>query len=302
MNTTLQSTLSTLESSLDALVDSITTYNPSPSAAHALLTADDALTSALDTLSTHQRNAHALTQLRAASARLDDRIKSTLSELAATRATLRAQAPPEKYAPAREPVDYKLLLSTAQRIAPFTRPPAKASVPQSEQMQAQSQSEQAREQAEGMADPSQGTASTDFATMTTTAHSSQQQQQPGDAVDAVLDPQHRAWLDPRVAATAGFVPWPDERALWAGALGRLHGEGLAGVTGDATSAADRKLEQDDDKALVNGAVQSESAAARPARAQLTGEEIERRRAEAEARRKQQEEELEGFELYNPDDD
>lgn len=48
MNATLQSQLDRVESSLNTLIDSITTYNPSVPAAIDLLSADDELTKGLE--------------------------------------------------------------------------------------------------------------------------------------------------------------------------------------------------------------------------------------------------------------
>lgn len=49
MNAQIQSQFDRLEAALDTLVDSITSYNPSPSAAAALVQIDKDLTSDLDT-------------------------------------------------------------------------------------------------------------------------------------------------------------------------------------------------------------------------------------------------------------
>lgn len=48
MNTQLQSSFDRIDSALTTLVESITSYNPSPAAAVALVDADDKLSTSLD--------------------------------------------------------------------------------------------------------------------------------------------------------------------------------------------------------------------------------------------------------------
>lgn len=73
--------LNQLEDSLNQLIASLTTsptYSTAPSTTSALLTADDSLTSALQSLYTHQKNYARILQLRAEALRLEDSIKSTI--------------------------------------------------------------------------------------------------------------------------------------------------------------------------------------------------------------------------------
>lgn len=83
MNSQLSSALDGLESRLNSLLSSLTTPAAvgAPAAAVALLEADDVVSSALDTLRTHQANHARILHLRAEAQNLEDRIKSIVREI-----------------------------------------------------------------------------------------------------------------------------------------------------------------------------------------------------------------------------
>ncbi|KAL1982582.1 hypothetical protein VTN96DRAFT_1168 [Rasamsonia emersonii] len=85
MNAQIFEALDGLESKLSALLSSLTTSPTAasaPAAAAALLEADDAVSSALDTLRTHQANYAKILRLRAEAESLEERIKSTVRDIA----------------------------------------------------------------------------------------------------------------------------------------------------------------------------------------------------------------------------
>ena len=92
MNNLLQSNLKALESNLNTLTDSITSYNPSPTAAHSLIAADDELSSSLQLLVKHQRNYAETLRLREETHALDERIKEVIKNLADAWKQLRSVA------------------------------------------------------------------------------------------------------------------------------------------------------------------------------------------------------------------
>src|SRR4051812_19987227 len=108
MDTLVQKQLDRIEAALTTLIESITSFNPSLPAAQDLLDADSDLTLALDKctslhspnssshhhvntlppVSTHQKNAAHLQALRTQSTTLTTHLKTTLSTLSTTRATI----------------------------------------------------------------------------------------------------------------------------------------------------------------------------------------------------------------------
>ncbi|KAL3486552.1 vitamin-D-receptor interacting mediator subunit 4-domain-containing protein [Aspergillus germanicus] len=78
MNTTFQTALTTFETSLNALITSLTTSptaSGAPTAALNLLSADDSLTTTIDTLKQHQANYARILALRDEAASLEERVK-----------------------------------------------------------------------------------------------------------------------------------------------------------------------------------------------------------------------------------
>ncbi|KAJ5779855.1 hypothetical protein N7457_007575 [Penicillium paradoxum] len=84
MNALVQSSLTEVESKLNALLTSLTTSPTAagaPAAAIALLDADDALTSAIETLRQHQDNYAKILRLRAEAQQLEDRVKEIVGDI-----------------------------------------------------------------------------------------------------------------------------------------------------------------------------------------------------------------------------
>ena len=121
MNDIIQSQLDRVESALATLIDSISSYNPSIPATTALITADDELNRGLKRLATHQRNHARILQLRQQITQHNEKITTTLTTLASTRADLLAT--PTSLPPMEtRNVPYTELLDYAKRISRFTAP------------------------------------------------------------------------------------------------------------------------------------------------------------------------------------
>ncbi|KAL2002545.1 hypothetical protein VTN02DRAFT_6532 [Thermoascus thermophilus] len=149
MDTHLLSALDSVEDKLASLLTSLTT---SPTAAHApaatlaLLDADDALTSALETLRTHQANYARILRLRAEADRLEDRVKGIVRDIEGCGKEISTvcgdededdsdsdtdeeededagEEEEEGLRPCRrkKEVDYRLLLDFARRISKYNR-------------------------------------------------------------------------------------------------------------------------------------------------------------------------------------
>lgn len=138
MNTAVQSSLSTVESKLNVLLTTITTSPAAagaPAAAVALLDADDALTSAIDTLRRHQENYAKILRLRVEAEQLEDRVKGIVKDIEAFDQNIRTACggdasdsdsdsddegqSAEKKALSRNEIDYRLLLDFARRISKY---------------------------------------------------------------------------------------------------------------------------------------------------------------------------------------
>jgi len=130
MEAEVSTPLNNIESSLNALISSLTTTNTfaaAPTATTELLSADDALTSALATLKLHQNNYARILHLRAEAARLQDQIKNIVRTCVALRteaghihpSILEDSDAEEEGADEStklHEVDYKTLLTFAARI------------------------------------------------------------------------------------------------------------------------------------------------------------------------------------------
>lgn len=84
MNAHVQSSLSNLENKLNSLIGSLTTSPTAagaPAATNALLAADDSLTSAIKTLRQHQENYSKILRLRTEAEKLEERVKSIVSDV-----------------------------------------------------------------------------------------------------------------------------------------------------------------------------------------------------------------------------
>ncbi|KAJ5156845.1 hypothetical protein N7492_009648 [Penicillium capsulatum] len=137
MNAAVQSSLSTVESKLNALLTTLTTSPAAagaPAAAVALLDADDALSSAIDTLRRHQENYAKILRLRAEAEQLEDRVKGIVKDIEGFDQEIRTACGDESDSDSdsdeegqavgtkkgfRKEIDYRLLLDFARRISKY---------------------------------------------------------------------------------------------------------------------------------------------------------------------------------------
>ncbi|KAJ5557460.1 Mediator complex subunit Med4 [Penicillium frequentans] len=135
MNTVVQSSLSEVESKLNALLSTLTTSPTAagaPAAAIALLEADDSLSSAIVTLRQHQENYAKILQLRAEAERLEDRVKGIVRDVEEFDREIRTACGDDGDSdseldsddettkkPPRKEIDYRLLLDFARRISKY---------------------------------------------------------------------------------------------------------------------------------------------------------------------------------------
>jgi hypothetical protein len=121
--------LNNITSSLTALTTSLTTTNTftaAPTATQALLSADDALSSALATLKKHQDNYAHILHLRSEALRLEDQIKDTIRQCNAYTSDINAVSPgiledsdSDDEEDEKGEVDYNTLLTLASRISTY---------------------------------------------------------------------------------------------------------------------------------------------------------------------------------------
>jgi hypothetical protein len=132
MNSQFQSSLSDLEAKFNALLTSVTTSPTAagtPAAAVALLDADDALSSAVETLRKHQENYSKIVRLRAEAENLEEKVKGIVRDVDAYQKEIRTVCDDESDldsdvdegddAKRTKEVDYRLLLDFARRISKY---------------------------------------------------------------------------------------------------------------------------------------------------------------------------------------
>ncbi|EKV06917.1 Mediator of RNA polymerase II transcription subunit [Penicillium digitatum] len=141
MNALVQSALTDVESKLNALLTSLTTSPTAagaPAAAVALLVADDALTSAIETLRQHQENHARILRLRNEAQQLEDRVKGIVRDIEGFEKEIRTacgdngdsdsdfDSDSDDDLGGKKPllrgikeIDYKLLLDFARRISKY---------------------------------------------------------------------------------------------------------------------------------------------------------------------------------------
>ncbi|KAL0254809.1 hypothetical protein SLS55_009333 [Diplodia seriata] len=246
-----------VETSLNTLIDSIASYNPSQQAVVDLVAADDELSRGLEQLAAHQANYHRILALRQTADALDSQVKSTLSLLADTRRELIATP---VTAPARDARDVSTaeLLAYAKHIGKFTVPPNFRPPPRKEDAAASAQ-DKADEDATMM-------------NGTTAAPESQQDDAAAASEEtrtmATLNAEQKAWLAGLGALP--WFPWPTEDKIRQGALGQIQ----------------TMVEQGKDPTTVlSPEEQEERARKAAAEEEAQRKEEERRRAEAEQRRR-----------------
>ncbi|CRG90826.1 hypothetical protein PISL3812_07872 [Talaromyces islandicus] len=145
MNAQLSSALDGLENKLNALLSSLTTPTAAgaPTAAISLLEADDVVTSALDTLRTHQANYTKILRLRDEAESLEERIKGIVRDISGAGQEIveatggnddgdytddesdtdsdSANVTEKPRKRSRKEVDYRLLLDFARRISKYNK-------------------------------------------------------------------------------------------------------------------------------------------------------------------------------------
>lgn len=187
--------LDVVESTLNSLIDSVASYNPSVGVATALLAADNGLHQGLKDLAVHQKHHAQILQLRKTIAEQNEEISSTLNLLADTRTDLLSTPmtlPPQD---ARS-IPYNDLLDYARRISRFTLPsnyrPANMSIGKHEIQESEA---------------------------------SDQPQNPAGAQQGIglesLQQEEKQWLEPFTGTQ--FTPWPSEDVIKRGALGKIQG-------------------------------------------------------------------------------
>ena len=229
MNTQIQSQLDRVESALNNLTDSITSYNPSVSSALDLLTADDELAKGVEQLATHQTNHARILRLRETNTALNAQIASTLTLLADTRKDL-LSTPSTVFPETQRDVSYIELLDYAKRISRFTVPPTfrQPPIPQSTISEAVTNGVSnaiVKGGVEGEEKTGEGKVN-------------------GIGVSS-LEQSEIQWLDP--LAQIPFVPWPSEEVIKRGALAQIQGmleQGIdpAGLSGEIAEEGFREME------------------------------------------------------------
>lgn len=200
MDQILLTQLDRLEAALTTLTESISDYNPSVPAAHALLAADEDLQRGLKQLHTHQCNQLKIQQLRDVIEAQNAQITSHLQLLADTRADLLSipTSLPER---GRREVEYGELLEYAKYVGQYTMPPNFRP----------SMVESAGEEVGMVGVEGEGAIA-----------QQQQQQQSGESkvLEDILR-NEKQYLD----ASTGiqFTPWPSEDVIKRGALARIQG-------------------------------------------------------------------------------
>ncbi|KAF2147339.1 uncharacterized protein K452DRAFT_282345 [Aplosporella prunicola CBS 121167] len=196
-----------VEAALNALIDSITSYNPSHQAVLDLLAADDDLSRGLEQLAVHQANYQRILALRQTADTLDAQVKSTLTTLADTRKEL-INTPASTTTANTRDVGTQELLAYAKHIGKFTVPPNYRPPPTKEEAAVQEKPDEDVVMTNG-----------------TPAAAAQQQQPDGPAAPeetrtmATLSAEQKTWLAGLSALP--FVPWPTEDKIRLGALGQI---------------------------------------------------------------------------------
>jgi Vitamin-D-receptor interacting Mediator subunit 4 len=232
--------LNHLESSLNQLITSLTTsptYSAALSTTQSLLTADDSLTSALQTLHTHQKNYARILQLRADASRLEDSIKSTIrtcvdlrSEIGSIHPSILSRSEDDSDDSGVEieegrdagkgDVDYHTLLSFASKIGKHNTAAAKEAEQESVRRLTKARKEGAKTTTTANAEEPKTNGNTPAQP---TASSPNAATNGGPASQDLIPPGERDWLDAEAAmarARSGMA-FPAAENLRKGMLGRL---------------------------------------------------------------------------------
>lgn len=226
MNALVQSSLTEVESKLNALLTSLTTSPTAagaPAAAIALLDADDALTSAIETLRQHQENHAKILRLRAEAQQLEDRVKGIVGDIERFDKDIRTACGDNGDSDSDsdsdfddeagssgsvlrgiKEIDYKLLLDFARRISKYNHEAA-----------ADAATSVTKRQGQGAAPGDKDV------TMTGTNGD----QAPGDGAEPVASVTKNAtqWLDESANVTREvyMLPYPMEERIRMGLMGQI---------------------------------------------------------------------------------
>jgi len=222
MNALVQSALTDVESKLNALLTSLTTSPTAagaPAAAVALLEADDALTSAIETLRQHQENHAKILRLRDEAQQLEDRVKGIVRDIEGFDKDIRTAGGNDsdsdfdsdsddelggKNSVLRgiKEIDYKLLLDFARRISKYNH-------------------EAAADVATGVAAKRQPTIADKDVTMTGT-NGELQTEENAEPVASVTK-NATQWLDESANVTREvyMLPYPMEERIRMGLMGQV---------------------------------------------------------------------------------
>lgn len=272
MNAVVNAQLERMEIALQRLIDSVTPYNPSPSAALDLVAADDGLADALEELSTHQKNHARIRSLQTEIDALDTHIKDHLRGLAQLRGELRGidvrQAAQDDYE-GRE-LGCRELLDYATKISRFTVAPTQRPIfPEATPTVATEAHVPAVNGINGNA----------------TAMSRTQSTQDGTRAAWQLPDADKATLEiPRPF----FVPWPDENRIRSGGLAQMHRLAEQGVD-PVTVTRDEEVKEAQHSEEVLGAREN-------------GGRMQRRAGATSSTRQQAAAEAFEMALYDPDAD
>ncbi|MCJ1453295.1 hypothetical protein MMC28_003641 [Mycoblastus sanguinarius] len=220
MNTIIQSQLDRVETSLNSLIDSIASYNPSIPAASALLAADEELNKGLKELAIHQANHARILQLRETINRQNETITSTLTQLVSTRTDLLSVPTSLPKAHEAHNVPYTDLLDYAKRISRYTVPPTFRPP---------------------VAAPPTAANGTEGTPKTVEGGGAEDREKQGIGYESLEDVERR-WLDP--LRQIPFVPWPSEEVIKSGALAEIQGMMERGIDPESVDAGGVK---DDEK-------------------------------------------------------
>ncbi|KAM5438474.1 hypothetical protein MferCBS31731_005051 [Microsporum ferrugineum] len=259
MDAEILTPLTSLEARLNALLTSITstpTASGAPAATVALLEADDALSSALQTLRTHQANYARILRLRAEAVSLEERVRETVRQVGELGDEISAAAGEDEDSDdgidvdtgsdidmserdndetQQNEVDYRLLLGFARRISKYNNEAA---------VDASSTRMPAKERADGdTAAETNGMREREYGPAATHGQTT------GVGI-ASLPQDTVSWLDETANWTRlmSALPYPSEDRIRVGLMGHLH----------ATAAAEGKDVEKEVERLLMAATQKNS--------------------------------------------
>lgn len=321
MEEILESHFQRIEVALQTLIDSITTYNPSPPAAVELVAADDALGEGLEqclllhacapfpianllAVAQHQSNHRRILTLRATAAALDTQLKASLTLLADARRELAdASISTKDPADGFRDVDFSQLVDYARSISRYTVPPTLRTpleMPPSKKQSTTKDVKMSNGSTPAAVAAVDSTSPTPAATENVEEHETQPLEEKDKGIGwASLTEDQRRFLD-RLSELQ-FVPWPHDDAVRSGALARIQAMQEQGMNPAAMTKPREDLEMDrqnadDDSRRREEEERTRREAERAGLRPTAGR--ERPRAAEEEKR---ESAFAGLDLYDPDE-